>query len=175
MINLNGAPKSGTHALIKAVELLGLPCDGVSAQILRSPYAVAPKGAGAVFIYRHPRNALISRVRMERAQQVTPGLLITTMSGFCAEYMQYVDYLSDSETLCVRLENLIAQETTHQAIAAHIGRMYIANAHAALPGMTFSYNAAPSEWTTDLNWTQQVTDEWVANGGAACEAAFGYD
>ncbi len=172
MINLNGAPKSGTHALIKAVELLGIPVDGKAAMMHRDPTAMA--GSNAVFIYRHPKNALISAVRQDRDSVVTPGFLITAMADWASQWLAYTGYLTDPDVLAIRLEDLIANETTHQAIAAHIGVPYITDAHVNLPGMTYSWNVTPSDWTTSEHWTAQVQQAWLYNSGLEIEQAFGY-
>ena len=173
MINLNGTPKSGTFALIKAVELLAVPVmRGDAAKMWRA--SNAPTGPGAVFIYRHPKNALISIVRQERNQVVTQGFLVSRMPGWHSAWLEFAHYLTDPDTLAIRLGDLLVNESVHQAIAAHIGVPYIAGAHAELPGGTFSYNAVPSIWSTNVNWTPLVQQAWVDNQGPAIEAAFGY-
>ena len=68
MILVNGFPKSGTHALLKAVELLGIPVRSEQidvaidhAELNHLPYEEPrDRDDRFLFIKRDPRNVLIS-------------------------------------------------------------------------------------------------------------------
>ena len=73
MIICNGFPKCGVHALSKACGLLSLP-----SQLGHFTWEERDKafaGDKHVLIIRDPRNALISRLRMD-GQQLTSGNII---------------------------------------------------------------------------------------------------
>lgn len=174
MLYLNGIPKGGTHALMKAVELLGVPMAPGYGLMDRRLYAEAHKGPGGVFIYRHPRDCLVSRVRMEREGVVTQGFLIARMHDLYSEWMGFLPFLSDPEILAVRLEDLRGDGgETIRRIAEHIGKPYLQDAYDNLPGMTYSWNEVPSRWQD--HWTPEVDAGWVKERGPEVEKAFGYD
>ncbi len=174
MLYLNGIAKGGTHALMKAVELLGVPMVPGYGSLDRRPYSEANKGPGSVFIYRHPRNALVSGVRQAKIGVVTQGFLIAAMHDLYPTWMGYVPFLSDPEILAVRLEDLIGDGgKTIRQLGEHIGRPYLQDAYDNLPGMTFSWNKVPSRWQD--HWTPEVDAAWVMERGPEVEVAFGYD
>ena len=74
----NGIPKSGTHALAKTIQLLGVPCE-----MAHEPYVSKP-GGKTICTFRNPRNILVSWLRFT-GQPVTPRLLIEQMQAFEGE------------------------------------------------------------------------------------------
>ena len=173
MIHCNGLAKCGTHALQKAIELLGVPFVKGSALMSRVPYDSASTGPGSVYIYRHPKRWLVSLVRQAREDVVTQGFLISTMHDVYPLWMSYEPFLSDSDTLSVRLEDLIGDGGgTLRAIADHIGTLYLEDAYANIPGMTHSFNKVPSTW--EPHSTPETEAAWIAARGPEVEKAFGY-
>ncbi len=174
MLYLNGIRKGGTHALMKAVELLGVPMADGYGSMDRQPYDRADKGPGSVFIYRHPRNVLVSAVRKDKMEVVTQGFLIAAMHDLYPTWMGFLPFLSDPEILAVRLEDLIGDGgETIRRIAKHIGKPYLQDAYDNLPGMTYSYNKVPSRWQD--HWMPEVDAAWVKERGPEVQEAFGYD
>lgn len=175
MLYLHGVSKGGTHALIKAVELLGAPAADTSMH--REGYEGATTGPGSVFIYRHPRNSLVSSVRMHKEEIVTEGYLIGAMYNVYSRWMDgYLPYLSDPVVLAIRLEDLREDGgATLRQIANHIGRPYLDNAYERLPGMTYSWHE-PDKWSHwQDHWTPAVDEAWSKERGPEIEKAFGYD
>lgn len=176
MIVINGFPKSGNHALKKALELLGQP-----AQINHIPFAEGlPEGATKhIFIKRDPRNVIISALRWTK-RPVTPGMFLTQFRSFelggpgslIEQMATYEAWLSDPQTLVIRFEYLIASDSVMRDIAAFLGVPYIDGAFEELPGWTLTWNDTPSNYLEV--WTPEVQEAWAAEGGDDLLARWGY-
>jgi len=172
-LHTNGFPKSGNHALVKACQLLGVPCD-----VDHRPYAAGlPDGTDrAVFVYRDPRNVIVSKLR-EDGQPVTPGTFLARFRRFQerslrAELADYVGWLSDARVYTVRYESLIASAHTMAALAQYLGVPYLPGAFQELPGLTRTWNPTPSDYRPI--WTPEVEHAWTHEGGPQLLAAWGY-
>lgn len=169
MVTTTGFAKSGNHALVKAVQLLGQPCS-----VDHIEYA-GPIGQH-VFIKRDPRNVVCSWLRFN-GQPVTPGMFITAFRLFQTgalvdELAAYEGWLSDPGTLVVSYEDLTASDAEMRRIAAYLGVPYIEGAFADLEGLTATWFAQHSDYRTI--WTPEVEAVWVAEGGPALLARWGY-
>lgn len=170
MVTTNGFPKSGNHALVKAVQLLGQPC-----QVNHIPFGgvVSDKH---ILIKRDPRNILCSWLRFN-GQPVTSGMFLTAFRKFQdrslgEEMADYEAWQHDQNTLVVRYEDLISDADEMRRIASYLGIIYQHGAFEALPGLTRTWFADHSDYRTI--WTPEVEAAWNAEGGAELLAAWGY-
>ena len=170
MVATSGFPKSGNHALVKATQLLGIPCQ---VEHIKFCEAVADKH---VFIKRDPRNIICSWLRFN-GNPVTAGMFITAFRDFQGrplvdEMADFEGWLTDSNTLVVSYEALILSDAEVRRIAAYIGVPYIDGAFAALPGMTRTWFPEHSDYRTV--WTPEVEAVWNAEGGPELLKRWGY-
>lgn len=170
MVTTSGFPKSGNHALVKAVQLLGQPC-----RVEHLPFG-EPVGDKHIFIRRDPRNIVCSWLRFQ-GHPVTPGMFLTAFRRFqerslVEEMAGYEGWLTDASTLFVRYENLIASDAEMRLIASYLGVPYLAGAFEALPGLTRTWFAEHSDYRGI--WTPEVEAAWHAEGGAELLARWGY-
>lgn len=163
---LNGAPKMGNHALWKACELLGIASSGVN-HVEHPADIERPR----IFIRRDPRNALVSWVRFE-GMPVTQGTLITAMASYLPQLPRYEGWLTDPDTLVVTFERLVANDQQMREIAAFAGVPYLDDAWPNLPNHTKTWTGRLSDWRE--HWTPAVDAAWVAAGGPALLARWGY-
>jgi len=163
----NGIPKSGTHALLKAVQLLGVT-DTDHEHLAYS----SPLHDKHILIIRNPRDVLISWCRWTY-KQVTQGFIIGAMAEFVQHYNDYKPWLTDADTLVIKFEDLISDNgVTIQQIATYLDVPYLTDAYANLPGLTRTWTGNYSDWTE--HWTQDIEDAWQAVGGANVEQDYGY-
>lgn len=167
MITTNGFPKSGNHALVKATQLLGQPC-----QVNHIKHGEAVEYPH-IFIKRDPRNVICSWLRFN-GQPVTPGMFLSAFRKF--QERSLVDEMADYEGwlagFVVRYEDLIASDAEMRRIAEYLAVPYIDGAFEALPGMTRTWFADHSDYTTI--WTPEVATAWAAEGGHELLARWGY-
>lgn len=179
----NGMPKTGTHALLKGMELLGIPASLAGPQdgfgyMDHIPYSASPPAGKMVHIIRHPKNMLISWVRWV-GNPVTEGMLIGAIQsyntiGIAATLDAYQGWLSDANVHTVKYEDLVASAQALTDIATFLGVSYLVDAFANLPGLTETWTGSPSDYTTKAAWTANVDAAWTAAGIPARQAAFGY-
>lgn len=170
MVTTNGFPKSGNHALVKAVQLLGEPC-----QVNHIPFGEPIEAGKRIFIKRDPRNVICSWLRFN-GLPVTLGMFITAFRKFQAcslieEMAEYEGWLTDANTLVVRYEDLIVSADCMKAIADYLGVPYLDGAFEALPGLTRTWYAEHSDWRGI--WTAEVDAVWAAEGGPELLARWG--
>lgn len=170
MVTTNGFPKSGNHALVKAAQLLGQPCE-----VNHLPFG-EPVEEKHVFIKRDPRNVLCSWLRFN-GQPVTPGMFITAFRDFSGQSLiaamaKYEGWLNDPSAQVVRYEDLIANDSCLRDIAAYLETDYLDGAFENLPGMTRTWYADHSDYRTI--WTPEVEAVWNAEGGQELLARWGY-
>ena len=180
-ITCNGIRKHGTHALLKAVELLGCPVayqgqDG--ATLHHKPFTEEVNGKH-IFIRRHPKNAFISLLRMHNIP-LTTGVLISKMQSFESEnYVQhcepYLGWLSDNNTFNIKFEDLIKDGgTTFKVIANYLNVPYLEDAYPNRFGLTATWSGELSDYKTLAAWTAAVDETWTAIGGDQLEQDLGY-
>lgn len=179
VVSTHGFPKSGTHALAKACQLLGVPCD-----VDHRPHATGlPTDAThSVFIKRDPRNLIVAKLRDPGSRQsVTPGTFLATFRRFQTaslrrELAAFEAWQTDPRVLCVRYENLVASPLTLEDIARHLGIDWpVVEVHKAwqrLPGFTRTWNAEPSDYRAV--WNDVVDRAWRHEGGPELLARWGY-
>lgn len=166
----NGFPKSGNHALAKALELLGIP-----AEVNHEPFpSERPNGAQHILIKRDPRDIVVSWLRFNR-QPVTPGTFIAAFRKFqqrslVEEMMQFEGWLE--RAFVVPYESLIRAPALMQAMAKQLGTYYIDGAWENLPNHTSTWNAVRSDYREV--WTSQVRETWSAEGGNELLMRWGY-
>lgn len=166
----NGFPKSGNHALAKALELLGLPAE-VNHESFPSD---RPNGSPHVFIKRDPRNVIVSWLRFQH-EPVSPGKFIARFRRF--QDRSLVEEMADFEpwlgaAFVVAYEDLIASPAEMQAIAEHVGVPYIDGAWEELPNHTRTWNPIRSDYR-DV-WTPEAQAVWSAEGGNELLERWGY-
>lgn len=173
MVTANGFPKSGNHALVKALRLLGEPC-----AVNHLPYVSNVQGKH-ILIKRDPRNVVVSALR-HMGRVVTQSAVRTeiaefglTSPGSLVEQMAaYEGWLSDPNTYVVRYEDLIADDVAMRGIAAYIGVEYVAGTFEKLPGHTETWNIVRSDYS--LLWTEETQAAWEAAGGPDLLNRWGY-
>lgn len=172
----NGFPKAGNHALVKACELLGVPAKVDHINAINGWKGLPEGTTHHIFIKRDPRNILLSWLRFTGKQQ-TPGMFLTSLirfqsKSFAEELAEYESWLHDSNTLVVKYEDLIANDTEMKRIAAYLMVDYIPGAFEDLPGYTTTWHADHSDW--QKMWTPQMTPIWNVYGGIELLARWGY-
>jgi hypothetical protein len=170
MITTNGFPKSGNHALVKAVQLLGQPCE-----VNHVPFG-SPVVEKHVFIKRDPRNVVCSWLRFI-GRPVTDGMFLTSFRNFqgralVSEMADYEGWFGDENTHVVRYEDLISDEACIRGIAEFLTVPYLKSAFSNLPGLTRTWNAAHSDYRAI--WTPEVAAVWEAEGGDDLLKRWGY-
>jgi len=170
MVTTSGFPKSGNHALVKAVQLLGVNC-----QINHLPFGsqVADKH---IFIKRDPRNVVCSWLRFI-GRPMTDGMFLTSFRNFqgrslVAEMADYEGWLRDENTHVVRYEDLISDDACLRGIAEFLNIPYLESAFANLPGLTRTFFAQHSDYTQI--WTPEVSTIWENEGGNLLLKQWGY-
>lgn len=161
-IYANGFPKTGTHALKKAIELLG--CE---AELKHEPHKIFYKKM--VVIFRNPRNVLVSECRWQY-KRVTTGRMILTLRKWehegatsfyetmAEEYSRYLHWKEDPNVLCVNYEDLIKDDKTLRKIADYLGVPYLEDAFPNLEGLTRTWNRVKSNW--EKYWSPEVEKVW---------------
>ena len=182
----NGIPKSGTHAFLKAVELLG--CAGMLVHHEYQVGGLLPEDMRAtthhLFIKRDPRNVLISWLRFF-SKPVTSGMFITAFrnwSGtandglatrtFLDASLEFTPWLSDPSVFVVKFEDLTASDAELRRIAAYLAVPYLEDAFRHLPGMTRTWTGKLSDYTAI--WNADIESVWSAEGGPQLLKAWGY-
>jgi hypothetical protein len=161
MILVNGIPKSGTHALLKGVELLGIPASNITLDHL--PFGPLPENTEKhIFIIRHPRNIIISYCRWIN-KPVTTGMLIGCIQDFqekhFADYCNdFIPWLTDTDTYVIKYEDLCISDTALRSVANYLEIPYLEDAFPNLPGLTATWTGSPSDWTTI--WNDEIDAEW---------------
>ncbi len=180
---LNGFPKAGNHAGMKACELLGVPAKVTHMPFIRPRTEGTPTQVGLplgvtkhIFIIRDPRNILISWIRF-MGKQVTPGMFMAYFHKFQErslqeEMLEYRSWLGEANTLVVKYEDLIKDDREMRRIAAYLEVPYIEGSFEKLPGFTMTWNDEHSDWKK--LWTLELAKAWNKAGGWKLQAEWGY-
>ena len=167
----NGLAKTGTHALNKTIQLLGVP-----SKVAHLPYSERPDGK-TVCIFRNPRNVIISWLRFT-GRPLTQGKIIEQIKnyqgvGIAAAGNEFTQYLIDDSVLAVRYEELISDGgKTVEQIAAYLGVPVLDDCYPNIKGLTLTWTGAPSDW--EKHWTDEIDIVWKEYGGAELEGAWNY-
>ena len=170
-IIINGFPKTGNHAVQKACELLGFEF-----KVNHMPYEKLPSGFQCIFMKRDPRNIVISMLRM-RGIDVTVENFVALLTLFTTdtlidEMAKYEGWLTDPNTLLVAYEDIIKDKGAMETIANYLGTQYQDGLFEQLEGLTFTYNAVHSDYTTV--WNADFQSAWDAAGGTQLLTRWGY-
>lgn len=171
MILVNGCPKHGTHALLKAVELLGQDAGDVwhCARGDRLPDGVTKH----LFIFRDPRDGLVSWIR-QQGKVVTDGTFMAAVRN--GEYLKilrsFVGWMRDDSAFKVCYEDLVKDDKALRAIAGFLGVPYLESAFPNLPGLTITWHPIRSNFRQV--WTPAVESVWRDAGGDDLVTEFGY-
>lgn len=171
-LTINGIPKAGCHALLKACELLGIPTGNVEHLTYKEKTE-----RKYVFIIRDPRNILISWLR-SKSKEVTQGNFISAFrryderQSFIEHIKSFLGWLSDPDTLVVRFENLIKDDKEMRRIADYLGVSYLDDAFENLPGLTRTWTGKYSDYQ-DI-WTEELQKVWNEEGGVEIQKLLGY-
>ena len=174
MILCNGFPKSGTHALARACELLGLP--GKSVHLTYGHPEI--NGSRIVTIVRDPRDCVLSWIRFSRGEAPTQGLFISHFREFdgggslVKQMSGFEPYLGDPSHLCLRFEEFIRNRSGMIRLAEYLGVPYLHDAFENLPGHTRTWY--PTHCDYHLHWTPEVKRVWEAEGGRELIERWGY-
>jgi len=171
-VTANGFPKSGNHALVKALELLGLP-----ASVNHIPYGRRVESPH-LFVVRDPRNVVCSALRHLR-KPVTSGTFMAQCRRFGLDHEgrtlvtamgEYEGWLS--EAFVVRYETLVREPGELKRIAAFLDVPCPDDAFTNLPGHTLTWHAEHSDYRKV--WNDDVVQAWRVAGGDELLARWGY-
>ena len=178
LVFAHGFMKSGNHALIKALKLLGFWTAPV-----HIPFGTAiPTGyTHNIFIKRDPRNIMLSVMRIFKDAS-TPEALITSCKDLdyggesTKDFFELLDkwsgWLTDPNTFVVKFEDLIASDAEMKRIAKYLKVPYKVGSFEKLPGDTATWNEEHTDYK-DV-WTQEVQDLWSSDAGTSLLIKWGY-
>lgn len=169
----NGFPKTGNHALQKAIELLGQP---VSVNHIPFTEGIDADIDLHLHVIRDPRDIVVSWLR-HNSESVTPGLFISRFRKFqfkslIEEMADYEGWLTDPRTIIIRYENLVTDIHVMEDIATFMNVPYLNGAWEELPGLTRTWNAVKSDHKSI--WTSDVQKVWADEGGNELLKRWGY-
>lgn len=170
----NGFPKSGNHALAKAVQLLGVNC-----QVDHFPWEDhwSMTSVPRIFIKRDPRNIVLSWLTHKKIPH-TPYNFIKCLRNFdnqgdlITQLATYEGWLHDPQTLQIAYEDLISNEKCMQQIAEYLNVPYTPKLWDYLPGMTWSWTDNHADFTTI--WNSRIEKAWNQEGGDKLLTRWGY-
>lgn len=177
---VNGFPKSGTHALLKAAQ--GLTKNDVMHG--HWPDGELPKSDVHLLIVRDPRAIIISMLRM-LGGKIDESTFLDMFRKFRTESLRkelagYEPHLT-SATCVVRYESLCDRTSVanRRADVVKIAKALenddvfaIDEVALTLPGLTKTYNRIPSDFASV--WTDRVQHAWTHEGGMDLLARWGY-
>lgn len=170
-----GIPKSGTNALVKAVRELGA---NPSEHMHTANYHLAETNKVA-YIYRNPRNVLISALRYRNHQRrgwedtITEEKLVdcffdffnASMPGVYRSYEKWMTSLAH----IVRFEDLVSGAAM-PALAAYLDRPC---REFKMEGGTYTWTGRLSDWRE--HWTDGIDKVWHEEGMVETERGLGYE
>jgi len=169
MIVCNGAPKTGTHLLLKTVYLFGGL--GYTAKHEHKPF-VESFNCKHIHIRRNPRNVLISYIRHFDNADLSKRNIIKHMPIVIEEMKPYIPWIKDKNTLNVTFEDLLTDEKELSRIADYLGFDLAYDHFKKIWGNTSTFTGNLSNWRDW--WDEEIDKEWDKNGGRALEAMLGY-
>lgn len=169
-LTINGFPKSGNHALAKAVQLLGIPCE-----VDHIEYGNAVNNKH-IFIKRDPRNIVCSWIRFI-GKPVTDGMFITALRKFQAEDFfteigKFTGWLNDENTLVIKYEDLVANDIEIKRISEYLNIPFLDSAFKNLPSDTKTWCSVHSDYR-DI-WNEHTERVWTEIGGEIILTNWGY-
>jgi hypothetical protein len=175
-----GIPKSGTNMTEKVCKMLGaIP----SPHMHTANYLLAQKHKVA-YVYRNPRNVLISSQRYQNHQMrgwedtITDEKLINQFFDFYnssmpAVYASYSKWLLTS-AYCFKFEDMLAGPEVMHGLADYLGKPRLpSEKYKDIPGPTPTWTGKLSDWRQF--WTDGIDKIWVGEGMLEVEKSLGYD
>jgi len=165
MLYCTGAPKSGTHLLLKALRLFGDDC----LQAIHShkdhnfPWDAVDR---RVHIIRNPRNVLISWARYQHLPR-NDETIIGSMDYTIQRMRGHFGWIAEEHCLTVRFEELLTDPGVIKKIGEYLDKPLIKGHFEALWGGTSTFTNDLTDWR-DF-WTVDVKKAWVAKGGVEIE------
>ena len=169
MILCNGIPKSGTHALLKAVQLLG--CVNARQDHVAYRSDMDRRVKKHIYIHRDPRDMLVSWVRFS-CPAVTKGYLIGAIKDYgalgcsIAEAIErFDDWIGAPSVLTVEFQALTSDDREMRRIAKYLDVPFLDDAFDNLEGGTPTWTGKLSHW--EDYWSAEVDDAWWEYFGTA--------
>ena len=165
MLYCTGAPKTGTHLLLKALHLFGGDC----LQAIHShkdhnfPWKTTDT---RVHIIRNPRNVLISWVRYQHLPR-NDETIIGSMNYVISCMLGHYGWIEEEHCLTVRFEELLEDPNVIKKISEHLDKPLIEDHFDSLWGDTDTFTNDLTEWR-DF-WTDDVNTAWIEKGGVEIE------
>lgn len=173
MIIVNGAKKSGTHALLRAVDLFDIPTDEVKHSHVPFARADIVRHHKHIHISRNPRNVLISKVRRTTGDDVTEAVLMEWMPVVLHSIRTFLPWTKSGKCLNVRFEELITDPSIIEKISDYIGLPLREDHFKLIWGRTHTSTGNLSKWQD--HWTDGLEKMWFDLGGHALETVLSSD
>jgi len=175
-IVVNGAMKTGTHLLLRCVELFGQdevrhahdPYRDFSGR--KVSYGTKVQGKH-LHIIRHPKNILISWCRYVY-QDDSEQILIDNMFRAVRPVMAFAGWIDESGVHTVRFEDLLTKPEEVDKIGEYLGLSPVMDHFERMQGGGPTFTGNPSVWQE--HWTSRLQQHWEEAGGPAAERAYGY-
>jgi hypothetical protein len=165
MLYCTGAPKTGTHLLLKALHLFG--GKGLAAvHSHKDHYSKWNIDDKRVHIIRNPRNVLISWVRYQKLPR-NDNTIIGSMDYIIKRINGHFGWLAENTVLTVRFEELLTNPDILKLISKHINMPLIDNHFELLWGDTLTFTNDLTDWK-DF-WTDDIQEAWVNKRGIEIE------
>lgn len=174
-----GIPKSGTNMTEKACRLIGV---SPSPHMHTANYLLAEKHKVA-YIYRNPRNVLISAQRYQNHQMrewentINEEKLIAQFFDFFnasmpAVYNAYQKWFG-TKAYCFKFEDMISDRSVIDGLAEYLGKPKPGNeVLKQLEGGTSTWTGRLSNW--EDFWTPNLERIWIDEGMLEIEKRLGY-
>ena len=179
LVFAHGFMKSGNHALIKALKLLGF----WTAPVHITFGTAIPIGyTHNIFIKRDPRNIMLSVMRIFKDASTSEALITSckdldyggeSTKDFFELLDKWSGWLTDPNTFVVKFEDLIASDAEMRRISNYLGVSYIEGSFEKLPGNTDTWNEEHTDYKE--MWTPEVQNLWSSKVGKNILTKWGYD
>ena len=175
-----GIPKSGTNMTEKICKMLGTT---PSPHLHTANYLLADKHKVA-YVYRNPRNVLISAQRYQNHQMrgweltVTEDKLIDQFfdffnSSMVGSYTAYMKWLN-SKAYTFKYEEILKDMEVVNGLADYLGKERPKGDFLSkIPGGTYTWTGETSDWKK--YWTEKLDRIWTEEGMVEIEKRLGYD
>lgn len=166
---VNGFWKHGTHAGVKACELLGVPAETSHWQWGDK----MPKHTHHVFMKRDPRDGFVSWVRATRTKtEPRQGHIIATMREQIPQLHKYRRWLKEDGVFVCELKELRANDVQIKRLAEYLRVPYLEDAFAGIESPSPTWNLTQTNYL-DF-WTSPIEAVWQELGGPQILVEWGY-
>jgi len=166
MVCVNSFPKSGTHALQKALMLLG-----IESLITHTPYPDEVEGTH-LFIRRDPRDAICSKIRWD-GLPVTQGTFLLYLKRKDVRAINLFTPWIRRADFVVQYEALIRDETEMKRIAEFMDVPYLDDAFTNLHGATRTWQEGARSDHRAI-WTPLLQEKLEESIGVNTVEEWGY-